>query len=65
MKCTKVEFRVAMRPGQQRTLPNTPEAKLQDLIESAKADISYEVEHPFRVIKQQYGFQKTGCAAWP
>jgi IS5 family transposase len=32
---------------------------LEDLIETAKAYISSKVEHPFRVIKQQFGFQKT------
>ena len=56
-KTTK--FRVAMRPGKRRALPDTPEGKLQDLIETAKAHIRSKVEHPFRVIKQQFGFQKT------
>jgi IS5 family transposase len=53
------EFRVAMRPGKRRTLPGTPEGRLQDLIETAKAHIRSKGEHPFRVIKQQFGFQKT------
>ena len=53
------EFRVAMRPGKRRALPETPDGKLQDLIETAKAHIRSKVEHPFRVIKQQFGFQKT------
>jgi IS5 family transposase len=53
------EFRLAMRPGKRRALPNTPDGKLQDLIETAKAHILSKVEHPFRVIKQQFGFQKT------
>jgi IS5 family transposase len=53
-------FRVAMRPGKRRALPNTPDGKLQDLIEAAKkAHVRAKVEHPFRVIKQQFGFQKT------
>jgi IS5 family transposase len=30
----------------------------EDLIETAKADIHSKLEHPFRVIKQQFGFQK-------
>jgi IS5 family transposase len=59
MDGTKAEFRVAMRPGKRRVLPDTPEGKLQDLIETAKAHIRSKVEHPFRVIKQQFGFQKT------
>jgi transposase, IS5 family len=53
------EFRVAMRPGKRRALPDTPDGRLQDLIETAKAHIRSKVEHPFRVIKQQFGFQKT------
>jgi len=42
------EFRVAMRPGKHRGLPDTPEGKLQDMIEIAKAHIHSKVEHPFR-----------------
>jgi len=53
------DFRVAMRPGKRNALPDTPEGRLQDLIETAKAHIRSKGEHPFRVIKQQFGFQKT------
>jgi IS5 family transposase len=53
------EFRVAMRPGKRRALPDTPDGRLQDLIETAKAHVRAKVEHPFRVIKHQFGFQKT------
>ena len=55
----KTQFRVAMRPGKRRVLPDTPEGRLEDLIETAKAHIRSKVEHPFRVIKQQFGFKKT------
>ena len=48
-----------MRLGKRRELPDKPDEKLQDLIETAKAPIRAKVEHPFRVIKQQCGFQKT------
>jgi transposase, IS5 family len=54
-----IGFRVAMRPGKRHALPDTPEGRLDDLIETAKAHIRVKVEHPFRVIKWQYGFQKT------
>lgn len=54
------DFRVAMRPGKRHALPDTPEGRLQDLIETAKTHIRSKGEHPFRVIKQQFGFQKTG-----
>jgi IS5 family transposase len=59
MKGKAVGFRVAMRPGKRRALPDTPEGRLDDLIETAKAHIRAKVEHPFRVIKGQFGFQKT------
>jgi IS5 family transposase len=53
------ELRVAMRSGKRRALPDTPKGRLQDLLETAKAHIRSKGEHPFRVIKQQFGFQKT------
>jgi IS5 family transposase len=45
-------FRVAMRPGKRRVLPDTPDGRSLDLVETAKAHIRAKVEHPFRVIKQ-------------
>ncbi len=59
MKGRGIGFRVAMRPGKRRVLPDTPEGRLDDLVEAAKAHIRAKGEHPFRVIKQQFGFQKT------
>lgn len=59
MEGKPIEFRVAMRPGKRRVLPETSEGRLLDLIETGKAHIRAKVEHPFRVIKQQFGFQKT------
>jgi transposase, IS5 family len=53
------EFRVAMRPGKRHGLPDTPEGRLQDLIEIAKAHVRAKVEQPFRAIQQQFGFYKT------
>jgi len=58
------DFRAAMRPGKRRVLPDTSEGRLADLVETAKAHIRSKGEHPFRVIKQQFGFQSgdaTGC----
>jgi IS5 family transposase len=54
-----IGFRVAMRPGKRRVLPDTPEGRVDDLIETAKAHIRAKVEHPFRVMKRQFRFQKT------
>jgi IS5 family transposase len=52
-------FRVAMRPGKRRVLPDSADGRLADLIETAKAHVRAKGEHPFRVIKQQFGFMKT------
>jgi len=54
-----IGLRVAMRPGKRRALPDTPEGRMDDLVETAKAPIRAKVEHSFRVIKRQFGFQKT------
>ena len=54
-----IGFHVAMRPGKRRSLPDTLEGRVDDLIETAKANIRAKSEHPFRVIKRQFGFQKT------
>ena len=54
----EAEFRIAMKPGQRRVLPETPEGRLLDLIETAKAHFRAKVEHPFRIIKCQFGFRK-------
>ncbi|CAK6700191.1 hypothetical protein ICNINCKA_02796 [Synechococcus sp. CBW1107] len=43
----EAEFRIAMKPGQRRVLPETPESRLLDLIETAKAHFCTKVEHPF------------------
>jgi IS5 family transposase len=59
MQGREIGFRVAMRPRNRRVLPDTPENRLDDLVETAKAHIRAKGEHPFRVIKQQFGFQKT------
>jgi transposase, IS5 family len=50
---------MTMRPGKRRALPDTPDGRLQDLIETAMAHVRAQVEHPFRVIKNQFGFHKT------
>ena len=47
-----------MKPGQRRVLPETPEGRLLDLIETAKANVRAKVEPPFRIVKCRFGFQK-------
>lgn len=58
-----VGFRVAMRPGKRRVLQDTPEGRLDDLIESAKAHFRAKGEHPFRVIKCCLAFRRPAYAA--
>jgi IS5 family transposase len=59
------ELRVTMQPGKRRAVQNIPDGRLQDLIQTAKAQIRSKVEHRFSVIKQQFGFRRPSCAAWP
>lgn len=54
-----VTWHVAMRPGKRRALnmDNAADALL-DQAEKIKAGIRAKVEHPFRVIKRQFGYVK-------
>lgn len=52
-------WHVAMRPGKRRQLdPSNPRDAIVNEIERLKASIRAKVEHPFRVIKRQFGFTK-------
>ena len=54
-----VTWHVAMRPGKRKALDkSTKLGALTDEIERLKASIRAKVEHPFRVIKRQFGFTK-------
>jgi IS5 family transposase len=56
---TGVTWHVAMRPGKRKALDKENEADaLIDQAEKLKAGIRAKVEHPFRVIKRQFGFVK-------
>ncbi len=49
-----------MRLGKRRALDKSdPLDQLTDQVENAKAGIRAKVEHPFRVIKSQFGYVKT------
>lgn len=55
----KVNWHIAMRPGLRKELDKeTPMGKLIDQIERTKAQIRAKAEHPFRVIKRQFGHVK-------
>ena len=54
-----VRWNIAMRPGKRKLLDkSTPMGAIQDQLERAKARIRAKVEHPFRVIKRQFGHVK-------
>ena len=55
----QVTWHVAMRPGKRKALDKSkPIDALIDKIEKLKAGVRAKVEHPFRVIKRQFGFVK-------
>src|SRR5574343_1306874 len=52
-------WHVAMRPGKRKALDrSTPMGAVMDKLEHVKASIRAKVEHPFRVIKRQFGHVK-------
>ena len=53
-------WHVAMRPGKRKALDKENNAidALIDQVEKLKASIRAKVEHPFRVIKRQFGYVK-------
>ncbi|MBL8357220.1 MAG: IS5 family transposase [Delftia acidovorans] len=55
----KANWHVAMRPGKRRALDkDSPMGAVLDQLEHIKARIRAKVEHPFRVIKRQFGHMK-------
>ena len=49
-----VDWRIALRPGTRSNLAD----QLQEMLEGIKASVRAKVEHPFRTIKQQFGYTK-------
>ncbi|MDB5744673.1 MAG: transposase, family protein, partial [Polaromonas sp.] len=51
---------VAMRPGKRKKLDkaSNPVDALMDKVEKVKASMRAKVEHPFRVVKLQFGYVK-------
>jgi IS5 family transposase len=55
----KVRWNIAMGPGKRRALDKSKAVdRLIDQLEKLKASIRSKVEHPFRVIKRQFGHVK-------
>lgn len=54
-----VDWNIAMRPGKRRMLDKSkPIEALTEELEHVKAGIRARVEHPFRVVKRQFGHIK-------
>ena len=54
-----VNWHIAMMPGKRKALKkDTAMGAMLDKLEQTKARIRAKVEHPFRVIKQQFGYTK-------
>jgi IS5 family transposase len=59
-KADAVRWHVAMKPGRRRQLDLSDRLDaIYDQIERLKAGIRAKVEHPFRILKQQFGYTKT------
>jgi transposase, IS5 family len=55
-----VECHTALRPSKRRALDtNTPLGAVLEKIEGLKASVRAKVEHPFQIIKCQWGYRKT------
>lgn len=57
-EATGVKWQVAMRPSKRRPLADSGWAALLEQAEKLKASVRAKVEHPFRVIKRQFGHVK-------
>jgi IS5 family transposase len=57
-EATGVKWQVAMRPSKLRGLADLGWAALLERTEKLKASVRAKVEHPFRVIKRQFGHVK-------
>ena len=54
-----MSWHIALMPGKRRALKkDTPMGAILDKLEQTKARIRAKVEHPFRVIKRQFGYVK-------
>jgi len=54
----KVSWHIAMMPGKRRVLSDSQLDRTMEQLEKTKASIRAKVEHPFRIIKRQFGFDK-------
>lgn len=55
---TQVQWKVAMRPGKRKALPDTPLGRIDEQIEKLKASVRAKVEHPFHIVKNIFQLKK-------
>ena len=55
---TQVQWKVAMRPGKRRALPDTLVGRITEQAEKFKASVRAKVEHPFHIIKNIFQLRK-------
>ncbi len=55
---SQAAWHIAMRPGKRRALTDSAKDRITEQLETLKARVRAKVEHPFRVIKIQFGFIK-------
>ncbi len=58
LRSTKAGFLVAEKPSKLRTIKNKRERRYAQRWERCKASLRAKVEHPFRVVKRQFGYIK-------
>ncbi len=66
MQGMEIRWHIAMEPGKRSWLDKKSQlGEMLDKIEKLKASVRAKVEHPFRVIKQQFGFTKARYRGLP
>ena len=58
LKESKAQWHVSMMNSKRKALNDNSAGQTLELLEKVKASIRAKVEHPFRIIKQQFGFTK-------
>ena len=58
LKESKAQWHVSMMNSKRKTLSDSSADQTLELMEKVKSSIRAKVEHPFRIIKRQFGFTK-------
>lgn len=55
---SKIDFRTCLRPSSMKTNPNYKGINWEKQIENRKSSVRCKVEHPFLIVKRQFGYAK-------